>query len=640
MSFDAETTAIFLAEAAELQARIERGLLDLEGDPGNRDLIDTLFRDLHTLKGTAAMFGYQALSQFAHEFESVFDDLRQPGRTAGGALIAVALRACDHFGRLLNDPDAGSAESATILADLHASQHQTPSAGDAGWTIRLTLLPSALQHGLNIFAILDDLRALDPAATLRIDTGNLASPDRLDPLRPALGWTVGLPGTVTRAAIEEALMFAAGALEMQIDPPGTQPPRDAADTSAPDPEGRPGAPRDAAAAGAETMRVSTQRLDELMDRVGELVIAESRLRELLRTSAEPRFLSVAEDIARLTAGMRDTTMSMRMVPVGSLFGRFRRLVHDLSAQLGKPVDFVTLGGETELDKTVIEALADPLVHMLRNALDHGMERAEERVARSKPETGRITLTASHAGAEVHLRIEDDGRGLDLERIRARAIERGLIPADADLPPADLRALIFAPGFSTAAEVTELSGRGVGLDVVRTTITRLRGSIQVDSEPGHGTTVTLRLPLTLAIIDSLLIEIGTERYAIPVASIEECVELPATALGDRDGPDFLNVRGEVVPFLRLADLFDQPGPRSDFQKVVIVSVGGGRVGIVVDRIVSNSQTVIKQLSALHLGLRAFSGATILGDGSVALILDVAHLIATVRAQAPHATGKAA
>jgi two-component system, chemotaxis family, sensor kinase CheA len=265
------------------------------------------------------------------------------------------------------------------------------------------------------------------------------------------------------------------------------------------------------------------------------------------------------------------------------------------------------------------------VHLLRNSADHGLETAEERISAGKPATGTIELAAEYAGAEVVITIRDDGRGLDAHRIRARAIDRGLISPTAELPDAELFKLIFEPGFSTAPAVTELSGRGVGMDVVKRTIAGLRGTIDLASEPGHGTTVRLRLPLTLAIIDGLLVEVGGEHYTIPLAAVEECVELPPDLATPQGGSSFLNIRGDLVPFLRLRTLLGVSAPPPAFQKLVVVSSAGARVGLAVDRIVGNNQTVIKQLSRLHAGLKSFSGATILGDGSVALILDVPQLV---------------
>jgi two-component system chemotaxis sensor kinase CheA len=329
-----------------------------------------------------------------------------------------------------------------------------------------------------------------------------------------------------------------------------------------------------------------------------------------------------------------------MVPMRSLVGRFRRLVLDLSDSLAKPVEFSVIGEDTELDKTVIEKLADPLVHVLRNAIDHGMETQGERAAAGKSREGLIELSAEHSGAEVLIRVRDDGRGMDAAKIRAKAVAQGLIAPDAQLTEAQTFALVFEPGFSTAEKVTELSGRGVGMDVVRRTIESLRGSLEIESKLGHGTTVTLRLPLTLAIIEGLLIEVAGERYTLPMPSVQEIVELPAEKAQPHRTGDFLDIRGRFVPFLRLRKLFDCDGAPGEAQNVVIVMAGEHRVGIVVDRIVGTNQTVIKQMSKLHAGVRSVSGATILGDGSVALILDVAHLVGMGRTQGESATREVA
>ena len=310
---------------------------------------------------------------------------------------------------------------------------------------------------------------------------------------------------------------------------------------------------------------------------------------------------------------------------------------DLSDKLGKPVAFQVTGEDTELDKTVIEKLADPLVHILRNAIDHGMETEAERAPTGKAKIGRIELSAEQAGAEVLIRVRDDGRGMDPLRIRAKAVAQGLIAPDAQLTPSQIFALVFEPGFSTAEQVTEVSGRGVGMDVVRRTIESLRGSLEIDSALGQGTTVTLRLPLTLAIIEGLLIEVAGERYTLPMPSVQEIVELPAEKAVPKRSGDFLDIRGRFVPFLRLRALFDCSGQPGEHQNVVIVMSGEHRIGLVVDRIVGTNQTVIKQMSKLHASVRAVSGATILGDGSVALILDVAHLVGMGRSQSEPPSG---
>jgi two-component system, chemotaxis family, sensor kinase CheA len=377
--------------------------------------------------------------------------------------------------------------------------------------------------------------------------------------------------------------------------------------------------------GGSSLRVAAERLDELMDRVGELVIAQARLTQIANTSSDGNLKTIAEELERLSSGLRDTTMGIRMVPIGTLFSRFRRLVHDLSRELGKEIEFITTGEDTELDKTMIEKLADPLVHLIRNAVDHGLEEGSVRTAKGKPAKGTVKLSAVYAGAEVAISVVDDGAGLDHDRIRAKAEENGIIAPDVKLTEQELNHLIFAPGFSTANAVTSLSGRGVGMDVVKRTIDGLRGTIEVSTRPGEGSSMTLRLPLTLAIIDGMLVRIGNGRYTIPLSAVEECVELPVSADTGSRGRNFLDIRGSLVPFIRLREVFNTAGEADTHQKVVIVSSGEGRVGLVVDQIIGNNQTVIKQLSKLHSSIKSFSGATILGDGTVALILDTAHLV---------------
>jgi two-component system chemotaxis sensor kinase CheA len=340
---------------------------------------------------------------------------------------------------------------------------------------------------------------------------------------------------------------------------------------------------------------------------------------------------IAEEIERLAASLRDTTMGARMVPIGSLFGRFRRLVHDLSRDLGKPVEFVTSGEDTELDKTMIECLADPLVHLIRNAIDHGIEDSATRAAAGKTEQGRIELQAVHSGAQVLVTVKDNGGGLNTARIRAKAEEQGLIAPGAAMSDHEIHQFLFHPGFSTAQTISALSGRGVGMDVVKRTIENMRGTIDLSTKAGEGTNVTLRLPLTLAIIEGLLIRVGEGRYIIPLPAVEECVELMAEDERSR-GRNFLNVRGNLVPFLRLRDILDIPGAPGQHQKTIIISTGETRVGLVADQIIGNHQTVIKSLSKLHSDVTIFSGATILGDGTAALILDVAQLVALAQSRA--------
>jgi two-component system, chemotaxis family, sensor kinase CheA len=668
---------IFLQEARELLDQLEHALLDLERTPGDHELIDTVFRALHTIKGSGAMFGFDAVAAFTHQFETAFDLVRKGQVTPTRELIAVALAAEDHIRRLIDHPESASAGDA-ILDELRRCMQAgpgpeaSPDDADPGaadpteggveivWRIRFRLPADAMVTGTNPLLLLDELRTLGQATVSALTEGVPPLED-IDPGLCYLRWIVTLKTEQPRAAIEQVFLFVLDDVELEITrvaAGGTQGNGTAAgssdfgrhpddgkvktpETAAPaandanrtpspvplaqniPPTGRPDVQQ--GVSGLGTIRVPAERLDELMDRVGELVIAQLRLKQIAAASNDVAVKSVAEEIERLSLELRDTTMGVRMLPIGQLFGRFRRLIHDLARELNKKIELIAIGEETELDKTVIERLNDPLLHLIRNAVDHGMETPEERVAAGKRPVGRITLAASHVGAEVRVSISDDGRGLDRARIRVRAEENGLLAPGARFSDSELFQVILQPGFSTARDVTSLSGRGVGLDVVKRTVDGLRGTIDIASTPATGSKFTLRLPLTLAIIDGLLVRVGRGRYVIPLSAVEECVELSTEEDARSRGRSFLNIRGDLVPFLRLRELFSAREPADRYQKVVIVSANELRVGLVVDQVIGDHQTVIKSLSKLHADIEIFSGATILGDGSVALILDIAHLV---------------
>jgi two-component system chemotaxis sensor kinase CheA len=374
---------------------------------------------------------------------------------------------------------------------------------------------------------------------------------------------------------------------------------------------------------AVSLRVAAHKLDDLVDLVSRLVTVQARLSQTALTYGTPGLVSVAEEVERLTAELRDKTMSIRMLPIGTAFGKFRRLFRDLSKDLGKEIELETEGAETELEKTVIERLNDPLVHLIRNSLDHGIETPAVRVAAGKPRRGTVRLAAVHSGAHVLIEVGDDGGGMDREAIRAKAVEKGMIAANAELPDNELFALIFAPGFSTAKKVTNVSGRGVGLDVVKKAIEALRGTIEISSRKGAGTTITLKLPLTLAIIDGLLVMIGEQHFVLPLSFVKECVELAGN--GNGNGRHIANVRGELVPYIRLREQLGIEGKRPAIEQIVITETSGNRVGFVVDHVIGDNQTVIKNLGKVYKNVDGLSGATILGNGMVALILDVPKLV---------------
>jgi two-component system, chemotaxis family, sensor kinase CheA len=655
---------VFRQEASELFDSLEGALLDLGLRPDDKDLVDTAFRALHTIKGSGAMFGFDEVASFTHEFESAFDRVRRGEIKPNQDLISVALAAKDYIRALIEAPETtDSVIGDGILGDLRClvepdgrneiggrpvEASSAAAQPRVGWQLHIEFDSDILRNGSNPLDLLDDLGKLGACFVMAL-TDDVPFLDELDPEHCFLKWDVTLHSDCDRNTIDDVFIFVQDEMKLDCRPlAATEPPLAAAETARPPqpaepvhklPPSEPVIAADPPAPPAEkkreeakrpddkanaTVRVQAERLDELMDRVGELVIAQARLSQLAAATDDISIKAIAEEIERLAASLRDTTMGARMVPIGSLFGRFRRLVHDLSRDLDKPVDFVTSGEDTELDKTMIERLADPLVHLIRNAIDHGIEDTASRVAAAKTDIGRIEIAAIHAGAQVLVTVRDNGAGLNTARIRAKAEEQGLIAPGAVMSDQDIHQFLFHPGFSTAQVVSALSGRGVGMDVVKRTIEAMRGSIDISTAPGQGTTVTLRLPLTLAIIEGLLIRVGEGRYIIPLSAVEECAELSSTDERVR-GRDFLNMRGDLVPFVRLRNLFDAAGEPDRHQKIIIASAGETRVGLIVDQIIGSHQSVIKSLSKLHSDVTMFSGATILGDGSAALILDVAQLI---------------
>ncbi|GHC82943.1 chemotaxis protein CheA [Novosphingobium pokkalii] len=657
---DQDPIAAFRVEAGDLLDQIEQALLDLSNRLDDRGLIDAVFRGLHTLKGSGAMFGFDALATFTHHCETAFDRVRKGFFPATAELVHVILSAMDHMRALVDGDGSGlEATGAAILGRLQAALPESgtvtaapetedaapeaASEGAGGWHLRFRLPPSALANGTNPLSLLDELRELGECRVVALCDALPPLPD-LIPTECLIGWDVTLTGAIAREAIEDVFIFVMDDMDMELTPLASVAIESAAGP-APQPEpgsSLPAAPvvatpaTDAAARQApragESVRVPAERLDVLMDRVGELVIVQSRLSQLANSgligaSGEVALRSISEEIERLVSEMRDTMMVLRMVPVANLFGRFRRLIHDLARDTGKAIELLTEGEATEVDKTVTEQLADPIVHLIRNACDHGLETPEERLAAGKPATGRVMLTAAHAGGEVLITITDDGRGINRERVRAKAESNGLIQPGQALSDHELLQMIFHPGFSTAAQVTNLSGRGVGMDVVKRTIEGLRGTIDIASQEGKGSTFTLRIPLTLAIIEGLLVRVANGCYVIPLAAVEECIELTAEEDRRTRGRSMIQLRDALVPFLRLHDLFDTGAEPDEHQKIVVISAAGERVGLVVDQIIGSHQTVIKSMSGVHRDVHSFSGATILGDGSVALILDIMQLVAT-------------
>ena len=680
--------AAYREEAIELLTELETSLLDLEETPDDKDLISRVFRAMHTIKGSGAMFGFDAIAAFTHEVETVFDQVRNGKMTVTKELLNLTLKSRDHISALL-DASSGlgevdSSQGDAIIAGLRAlssqpeaEKSQIPAAappptpagkGDEAelktWRIRFAPNRELLLCGSNPLSLLNELRSLGTCQiTAHFD--NIPTLDTLVAEHCYLYWDIVLTTNRGEEAIKDVFIFVeddcritikliddAGKDDDEVSKLGQilvergdlSPDKLQAVLQQQKPLGEllvasgevteekiksalveqqqvktTRQERTAAPEAAASIRVPAERLDQLVNLVGEMVTVQARLTQVANKMGEAGFIAIAEEVERLTNELRDTALNIRMLPIGSTFSKFKRLVRDLSMELGKEIEMETFGAETEIDKTVIEKLNDPLVHIIRNSIDHGIETPEKRIAAGKPATGTIRLGAEHAGDSVLITIYDDGGGINRDAIHKKAIELGMVSPTAELSDQEIYGYIFAPGFSMAAKVTSVSGRGVGMDVVKRGIEGLRGTIVVDSELGRGTTITLKIPLTLAIIESLLVKIGDSHFVLPLGAIEECVELSREDIKNSHGRNMANVRGHLTPYICLRDQFRVPGDRPEIEQIVIVAVHGTRIGFVVDFVVGEHQTVIKPLGVLYQDIRGISGATILGDGSVALIL---------------------
>jgi two-component system chemotaxis sensor kinase CheA len=569
----------FQEEARELLIELESALLALDQTRDDPEIVGRAFRALHTIKGSGAMFGFDDIAGFAHNLEAAFDQLRKGQLAATSDLIRLSLAAGDQIKTMLDEAGgqgpADQARGASILADLRnltgppethpdaAPVSRTAvAAGEPGlsveWRIYFRPGPDVIANGTNPLLLLREMREL---GRLRLELETTAIPPlgEIDPERCYCAWDMVLTTTAGRDAIRDIFVFIEDNCELTIEaalPAATA--------------GKPEVLNIRAGNGPpalSSIRVSAEKLDQLVNLVGELVTVQARLSEVSARREDPDILAISEEVDRLTAELRDNSMSIRMLPLRNTFERFRRLVHDLSIDLHKEVDLVIEGADTELDKTVIEQLNDPLVHLIRNSMDHGIESPGGRRAAGKPPTATVRLSALHSGAQVLIRVSDDGRGLDVQAVRKRAIENGMIDAAAQLSESELFSLILAPGFSTAREITDVSGRGVGMDVVRRSVEALRGSIEIGSKPGQGMTVTLRLPLTLAIIDGLLVRVGHAYFILPLAASRECVELTRRDIQNAHGNHLATVRGETIPYIRISEYFEMERPQPEADQLI-------------------------------------------------------------------------
>ncbi len=646
----------FIVEARELLQAMEQSLLQLENEPGDQDAIGAIFRAAHTIKGSAGLFGLASIVGFTHIVEDVLDRLREGNVAVDAALIALLLKCGDHMlelvevvanrgeaptpaalerGEALREALSAYQPMRTAAAGVETAEVADDAAVDVLWHLSLRFGVDVFRNGMDPLSFLRYLETLGQVLQVTTLTDSIPPMDRWDPESCYLGFEIDLRSTASHATLNEVFDFVRDDCEVHISAVDEAPGSTAVaagdqvtqaeqglvaatpQRSAPASEAK---PRD-----GNYVRVNADKLDELINLVGELVIASAGSSLLARSCNNDPLQEATSTVSALVEEILDGALHLRMIPIGDTFNRFRRVVRDISQELGKDIELSISGADTELDKTVVEKIGDPLMHLLRNAMDHGIESAEARQAAGKPTKGHLSLNAYHDSGSIVIEIADDGAGLNRERILQKAQERGLVVSGAVLTDQEIYNLIFEAGFSTAEAVTNLSGRGVGMDVVKRNITLLRGTVDLDSRPGEGTVVRIRLPLTLAIINGFLVGIDQSTYVIPLDMVQECIELDERQRQSSRDDGYLDLRGEVLPLVDLREHFSHEGPAARRQNVVVVRYAEHKAGLVVDDLLGEFQTVIKPLGKLFGALRGISGSTILGSGAVALILDVPALL---------------
>lgn len=705
-AFIAAAMPAFISEAQEQTNAIEELLLELEEQPDNRELLDSLFRCAHTVKGSAGIFGLNRVVEFTHHVETLLDKMREGKIALRPDLNTLLLQCNDQIKWLVETsqkPELDTAELQDQRADLviqlqvhsevggataasatsaDAAAQDAPAAAGATvvWTISARFGDETFRNGMDPLSIARYLASMGRVLGMRCMLDTVPTLENLNPETCYLGFVMELETQSTREEIEGAFSFVIDDCHLDVVAPLSAPQKLAAAIEAmPDtprvgdllvaagaltqdklaqvlsaqeqsrgmpavgkamigdllesqagvaPEvvqaalGKQQKMRETAGSEDRYIRVQADRLDAVINLLGELVIASAGAMLKARESRRTDLVELNQHMNRLIEEIRNGTLGLRMVPVGETFSRFRRVVRDTASSLGKEVNFEIVGGDAELDKSMVEKIADPLMHLVRNSLDHGLEPPQERLAAGKTRAGRLVLSAQHETGAILIRIEDDGRGINRERVLQRAWNRGLV--EQGVVPSDdaINMMIFEPGFSTAEQVTNLSGRGVGMDVVKRNIESLRGTIRLHSRAGKGLRVDIRLPLTLAIIDGFLVGVGKTKFVLPLENVVEVIEASGQQVrSDGSGQHCIELRGSVLPVVRLRSLYAVESSLPDRVSVVVVSSMNGQYGIEVEVLMGQHQTVIKPLGHLFKNLRGISGSSILGSGEVALILDV-------------------
>jgi two-component system chemotaxis sensor kinase CheA len=643
----------FSDDAMEVIADMEKSLLLMETSPGDPALIQQVFRAMHTLKGNSSMFGFKVITEFTHHLESIYEHVRSGQKKITKEIIDITLDSLDHLTYLAKNEgeldvqhqkthDTLTARVVKILKDILAevnteSNTLAPASQTAACennalkNYHITFAPDKeiFYNGTNPVYLLEELQTLGNCTVIPNIEG-IPPLEDIEPTYCYTSWDIFLATNVGIDTIREVFVFVEGRCKLEINLiPHTQEDLPQQNESARYHEEiikdiLPQVSKTAIAEPAKknvisSIRVPSERLDSLMSLVSELMTLQAKLGTITDQNPQSELLAVTENLEKISTRLRDNAFSMCLVPIKNMLTPFNRLVRDLANELNKEIDFVTEGTDTELDKNIMEGLSDPIMHLLRNSIDHGIEYPDERVKAGKKRHGKILFKAFCAGVNVYIEIQDDGKGIDAQRIREKAIQKGIIGKDEVLSEKEIFNLIFLPGFSTAEQVSEISGRGVGMDVVKRRIEDIRGQIKITSQLNIGTTITIKLPITVSIIDGLLVKINDVSFVIPLAAVDRCFEAPAVQQLNRFN-NLIVLDGEQIPFISLSEEFDGKENLSGSQEIVLVYYDEKRVALIVDSIVGKFQAVLKPLGRYFQNMDNISGATILGDGKIALVLD--------------------
>lgn len=673
---------VYIEEAEDLFSKMEDALLRLENAPEDNALIAEIFRSMHTLKGSSGMFGAMKVSDFVHNLETIYDRVRNNEMALNSEIVDVTFRSIDHLKKAIFDSDLedqGNQKNndqltAEILAILEggivdgvAAQHKK-KAIERTYLVSFKPNSEIFEDGTNPLLLLEELTDLGKFKVF-VHMNSGTGTDDFDPTKCYTSWDVLLVTESMENAIRDVFIFVESSSDLLIQElfegdllskpdfikelpeenltgdvlsleqlegiidrigevevsPEVEPVKQDTKPSKSEQEKKVQQAFEKTKP-ISSIRVSANKLDELMNHVSELITTQAGLSLYSKNNFDPALETISDNVEKLSRQLRDIAFGMTLIQIDKLFSRFQRVIRDLSVQLDKSVNFITEGGETELDKTIIESLTDPLMHIVRNSVDHGIESKAERIKKGKPETGTIRLRSYYSGAKVYIQIEDDGKGMDPDKIRDKAIDRGLISKEDKLSKKEIFDLVFTPGFSLAKNVTDISGRGVGMDVVRKNILDIRGEISIESELDIGTTITLGLPLTLSIIDGLLIKVHDTFIIVPLSEVFKCYEIKSSQLNNNFN-QLIILDDEQIPYFNLRDEFDiNEEDTPETVSIIVVQNRNSKIAICVDSIVGEYQAVLKPVGKYYRNQEFISGATILGDGTVALVLDAFKIIA--------------